>query len=154
MLALASRALCVGTLATVGIIGCAPATSSPTRESLSVVPVTPLTPTSRVIDAARITRSGSQTALDALRAFVPSFRRTEERQMDLPWLTASPASREAARVVVDGHPMPDVESLRTIPARDILAIHILNAPDAMMKYGPSFTTGVVVVQTMASFRRL
>ena len=154
MLALPSRALCVGTLAAVGIIGCAPATSSSLSESRFSSAALPLTATSRVINAERIQRSGSNTALDAIRALVPGFRGIETSPVDSPWRGLASMSRGVSRILVDGHPVADVESLRLVQAADILAIHVLSAADAMIHFGPSFSNGAIVVQTQALLRRI
>ena len=154
MLALPSRALCVGTLAAVGIIGCAPATSSSLRESRYSSAALPLTATSRVINAERIQRSGSNSALDAIRSLVPGFRGIETSAVGPSWPGVASMSRGVPRVMIDGHPIADVESLRMVHAADILAIHILSPADATIRYGPSFANGVIVVQTQALLRRL
>ena len=152
MLALASRALCVGTLATLGVIGCAPATSRSVHESRYVSSVYPLTATSRVIDSERIARSGSQNALDAIRALVPGYRTIETRPLGIGSSGATTTSRGALRVVVDGHPIADVESLRMIRAGDLLAIHVLSAPDATIRFGSDYGGGAIVLQTRSSLR--
>ena len=154
MLALASRALCVGTFATVGIIACAPATSSSLQESRYSSAALPLTATSRVINAERIQRSGSTSALDALRALVPGFRGIETAPVGSSWPGLASMPRGVLRVLVDGHPIADVESLRMVPAGEILAIHVLSAPDATIRFGPSFSGGAILVQTQALLRRL
>ena len=154
MLALASRALCVSTLATVGIIACAPATSSSAHESRYLSPVSPLTATSRVIDSERIERSGSNSALNAIRALVPGYRTIDTRPLGSGWVGTSSASRGALRVLVDGHPITDVESLRMIRARDLLAIHVLSAPDATIRFGSEYGGGAIVLQTRNSLRPL
>jgi hypothetical protein len=154
MLARIHRALCVSTLAVIGVVACAPATSSSVGEPLYPATVPPLTPTSRVIDARRIQRSGSQSALDAIRALVPGYRGIEARQLGERWVTALIPSQGSLRVIVDGHPIADLESLRMIPARDLLAIHVLSAPDASIRFGPSFNGGAIVLQTRAGLRPL
>lgn len=63
-------------------------------------------------------------------------------------------SRGVPRIMIDGHPVADVESLRMVRAADILAIHVLSAADATIHFGPSFSNGVIVVQTHALLRRL
>lgn len=158
MLARIHRVLCAGALLTVGVIACAPATSTSTassrRPSRNVGPIPPLTPTSRVIDANRIQRSGSRSALDAIRAFVPGYRSLESRAVGTEWSSVAPAPGGSLRVLVDGHPVGDLESLRMVPARDIIAIHVLSAPDAMIRFGPRFNGGAIVVQTLGSLRPL
>lgn len=154
MLALASRVLCVGALATVGVIACAPATSDSLRQAPHPASPLPITATSRVIDAQRIQRSGSITALDAIRALVPGYRSLETQPFGMGGLGTSAMPRGALRVLVDGHPAGDVESLRMIPADEVLAIHVLSGPDATMRFGSSYTGGVIIVQTMATLRRL
>ena len=152
MLALASRALCVGTLATVGVIACAPATSSSVHESRYANSVYPLTATSRVIDSDRIERSGSTTALDAIRALVPGYRGIDTRPLGSGWVGAGSGSRAGLRVLIDGHPIADVESLRMIRARDLLAIHVLSAPDATIRFGSDYGGGAIVLQTRNALR--
>ncbi len=154
MLARIHRALCVSALATIGAAACAPATSSSVGEPLYPSAVPPLTPTSRVIDARRIQRSGSQSALDAIRALVPGYRGIQARQLGEGWISGSAQSHRSLRVIIDGHPVADLESLRMIPARDLLAIHVLSAPDASIRFGPSFNGGAIVLQTRASLRPL
>jgi hypothetical protein len=146
MLALASRVLCAGALLGLGVIACAPATSGARQESRYVGAVAPLTPTARVIDANRIQRSGSNSALDAIRALVPGYR-SIDTSPGTASLGSTILSRGRLRVLVDGHPIADVESLRMIPARDVIAIHVLSAPDATVRFGPSFSGGAIVIQT-------
>jgi hypothetical protein len=159
MLARTHRVLCAGALITVGALACAPATTS-TSNSTSLRPARhvgstlPLTPTSRVIDADRIQRSGSHSALDAIRALVPGYRSLDSQPAGSDWIGLPGAARGSLRVLVDGHPIGDLESLRMVPARDIIAIHVLSAPDAMIRFGPGFHGGVIVVQTLASLRPL
>jgi len=154
MLARTHRVLCAGALITVGVLACTPATSTSLRAARHPSPAAPLTPTSRIIDADRIQRSGSHSALDAIRALVPGYRSLETRPVGMDWSGLGGASRGSLRVLVDGHPVGDLESLRMVPARDIIAIHVLSAPDAMIRFGPSFNGGVIVVQTLGSLRPL
>lgn len=158
MLARIHRVLCAGALITVGVMACAPATSTSTstapRPARNIGPALPLTPTSRVIDAERIHRSGSHSALDAIRALVPGYRSIETRPLGMDWIGVTAASRGSPRVLVDGHAIGDLETLRMVPARDIIAIHVLSAPDATIRFGPSFNGGAIVVQTVGSLRPL
>jgi hypothetical protein len=151
MLARIHRVLCAAALATASATACAPASSSSFREPL-YASATPLTPTSRVIDATRIARSGSHSALDAVRAFVPNHRLMEVGPVPAPWDAVSSTPRGMLRVLVDGHPIADLESLRMIPAREIIAIHVLSAPDATVRFGSSYHGGAIVIQTRGSFR--
>jgi outer membrane receptor for Fe3+-dicitrate len=154
MLARFPRVLGLATLATLGVIACAPATSGAISETRHAAPAFPLTATSRLIDAERIQRSGSQSALDAIRALVPGYRSIDTSPVGTSWGGGVGTSRGQLRVILDGHPISDAESLRMIPARDVLAIHVLNASDAIIRFGPSFTGGVIVIQTLATLRRL
>lgn len=154
MLALASRAVCVGTLSVVSILACAPATSSSVHESRYVRAVSPLTATSRVIDGERIERSGSNTALDAIRALVPGYRAIDTRPLGAGWFGTATGARPALRVLVDGHPIGDIETLRMIRARDLVAIHVLSAADATIRYGADYGGGAIVLQTRSWLRPL
>ncbi|HJU68487.1 MAG TPA: Plug domain-containing protein [Gemmatimonadaceae bacterium] len=154
MLARIHRALGVGMLATLGVVACAPATSSSISEGRQAAPALPLTASSRVIDAERIQRSGSQSALDAIRALVPGYRSIDTSPIGTGWTGVTGMSRGQLRVIVDGHPISDAESLRMIRATDVLAIHVLSASDATIRFGAGFTGGVIVIQTLATLRRL
>lgn len=154
MLARIHRVLGVGMLATLGLIACAPATSNSMSEGRHAAPAFPLTATSRLIDAERIQRSGSQTALDAIQALVPGYRSIDTSPIGGGWVGAMGMPRGQLRVILDGHPVLDAVSLRMIPATDVLAIHVLSAPDAIIHFGPSFSGGAIVIQTLATLRRL
>ena len=154
MLARTHRVLCAGALVAAGLMACAPAMAGSRREAHRTSSVPPLSPTSRVIDESRIQRSGSRTAFDAIRALVPGYRSLEATSFGAPVIGTSFTSRGPLRVIVDGHPVSDVESLRILPASELLAIHILNAADATMRFGPSFSGGALVLQTRTGLRQL
>jgi hypothetical protein len=149
------RSCGVATLATLAMAACAPtAVPRSNDDYAALLRVPSLTPTSRVIDAARIARSGSQTALDAVRAFVPHRRLRDTGPVTALGARAESMARGTLRVIVDRHPITDVEELRMIPAREVIAIHVLSAPDAMTLFGPSYDGGAIVIQTRASLRPL
>lgn len=140
-------------LATIGALACAPASSPSYREASHTAPIPSMTAGSRVINAERIARSGSVTALDAVRAFVPRHRLSEIASATPSIGVGSSAlSRGTMRVILDGHPVLDLESLRAIPASQVLAIHVLSASDAAIRFGPSYDGGAIVLQTWMSFR--
>lgn len=154
MLARIHRVLCAGALAAAALMACAPAMAGARRGAHRAMSIPPLTPTSRVIDATRIQRSGSQSAFDAISALVPGYRSMETGAFGAVTVGTAITSRGSLRVIVDGHPLFDLESLRTIPARDLLAIHILNASDATIRFGPGFNGGALVLQTRSFLRPL
>jgi hypothetical protein len=133
---------------------CASAGSGSGRARPTTASIAPLSPTSRVIDGERIARSGVQTALDAIRTLIPSSRIGAVAPATMPWLNLRATGRGTLRVLVDGHSIGDVESLRMIPAHEVLAIHVLSAADATIRFGPQFDGGAIVVQTRAALRRL
>ena len=145
----------VAALATLAMAACA-STAVPRSNDDYVARsrVPSLTPTSRVFDAERIARSGSQTALDAVRAFVPNHRLTDMGPVTALGERTRSMSRGTVRIIVDRHPITDVEELRMIPAREIIAIHMLSATDATTHFGPSYHGGAIVIQTRASLRQL
>jgi hypothetical protein len=154
MLALASRVLCTGALATVAVSACAPATSGGAGHSNSALGVIPISASSRVIDAERIQRTGSMTAFDAIWVLVPGFRAIDTRPLGSSWRGLDEPGRGNPRVILDGHPVLEVETLRMLRADQVLAIHVLSAPDATIRFGPGFTGGAILIQTTASLRRL
>jgi hypothetical protein len=141
-------------LAAVVAMACASAGSGSGRAPSSTARIAPLSPTSRVIDGERIARSGVQTALDAVRTLIPSARMSPVPPATMPWLNSRVTGRGTPRVLVDGHLIGDVESLRMIPAHEVLAIHVLSAADATIRFGPQYDGGAIVVQTRAALRRL
>lgn len=139
-------------LATISALACAPASSSSYRDAGHTSPVQSMTTTSRVIDAGRIARSGSNTALDAVRAFVPRHRLDAIAEGTA---VRSPSTAPPRRtgIVLDGHPVAELDALRAIPAPQVVAIHILSASDAISRFGPDYSGGAIVVQTWAWMRR-
>lgn len=141
-------------LVAVILTACASAGSGSGRTPSPTARIAPLSPTSRVIDGDRIARSGVQTALDAVRTLVPSARMSPVAPATMPWLNSRALDRGTPRVLVDGHFIGDVEALRMIPAHEVLAIHVLSAADATIRFGPQYDGGAIVVQTRAALRRL
>lgn len=154
MLARPTRVLFAASLLVLGTTACASAGSTSRRAPSNTSPIMPLTPTSRVIDGERISRSGAQSALDAIRTLIPNHRLSPSASATMPWLNTRAMSRETPRVLVDGHMVGDVESLRMIPAHEVVAIHVLSPSDAMIRFGPLYDGGAIVIQTRASLRRL
>jgi hypothetical protein len=153
MLARVHRTSCTALAAALGALACA-TNSAVNGEIRPAASYTSPTSTSRVIDAERIARSGSQTAFDALRAFVPSSRLTASGPFSAVESRGAVSAHRPLPVVLDDHPVLDVESLRLIPARDVLAIRVMSPPEAAMRLGPRYNQGAVLIQTQASLRRL
>jgi hypothetical protein len=152
MLARSFRSRGVGALAALALAACASAAGPVSNEYVAVSRVQPLTPTSRVIDAERIRRSGAQTAWDAIRLLVPSYRFQSARGSSLRMLGASSARdfEPSIQLAIDGHQIRDLDALHAIPAQDIVAIHLLNAPEAAIYFGPGSGGGAIVIQTRTS----
>lgn len=150
MPARSTRVLVVPPLLVMAALACTStgATSSVTPPRSTIMP---LTPTSRLIGAERIARSGVATALDAIRVLVPNGRfAVSSSPMARPGMSSM--SRAVRQVLVDGHAIGDLESLRLIPAREVLAIHLLSGADASIRFGPHFDGGAIVIETIASLR--
>lgn len=140
----------VAPFAAAGVFGCASSGSGGTTEYLIPATVPALSPTSRVYDGMRLTRMGAQTAWDALRLLAPHYRLYDRDGGTVG--VGSGIARGAPRIVLDGHVLPDADLLRSIPAREIIAVQIMSSIEASTLFGP--TRGpVIVVQTLASFRR-
>jgi hypothetical protein len=139
-------------LATLAVAACASTGTSPSQERVLLSRVPSLTPTSRVIDAKRIRRSGAVTAWDAIRLLVPRYRLQPSRSSSLR-MYGMPDARHfdsSIHLVVDGHLISDLDALQVIPAREILAIHLLNASEAAIYLGPGTGGGAIVVQTLGA----
>ena len=139
----------VAVLATFAMAACASTAVPRSRDYVALSRVTSLTPTSRVLDAERIRRSGAQTAWDAVRLLVPAYRFQSARGSSLPLLSPLDArpSESSMRLLVDGHQLIDPDLLRAIPAGEIVAIHVLSATEAATYFGPATVSGAIVVQT-------
>jgi hypothetical protein len=154
MLARSLRSRALTPLTTLAIAACASTASLPSHEPVTLARVPSLTPTSRVLDAERIRRSGAQTAWEAIRLLVPSYRFQSARSSSLRTFSA-PNTRDFAssiRLMIDGHQISDLDVLHSIPTREIIAIHVLSATEAATYFGPGSSGGAIVVQTRIGLR--
>jgi hypothetical protein len=154
MLARSFRSRGVAALATLAMAACASTASPLSQESVALSRVSSLTPTSRVFDAERIRRSGARTAWDAVRLLVPRHRLeaahgASPRRFSAPGMELLETS---IRLLVDGHPIMEVDALRAIPAEEIVAIHVLDASEAAMYFGARGGGGAIALQTRFSLR--
>jgi hypothetical protein len=134
------------------LTSCASTAAAP-RGEIAPLRASPFTPASRMYDAERIRRSGAVTAWDAVRLLVPRYQLDAIRGGSLLYGSSSRTGRvPAMRLVLDGHPMLDLDALRAIPAQDIVAIHVLSASEAAQYSFGDGGQGAIVVQTNASFR--
>jgi hypothetical protein len=150
------RSCGVAALVTLAMAACASTAvprSNDDYAALSRVPS--LTPTSRVFDAERIRRSGAQTAWDAVRLLVPRHRLQSSRGPSLRTFDARDVRyfESSIRLIIDGHQVRDTDALRAIPAREIVAIHVLSETEAVTYFGPGSGGGAIVVHTKTSFRQ-
>ncbi len=154
MLARSFRSAGLITLVVFAMSACASTTPTPSRELPASARIPSLSPMSRVLDAERIHRSSAQTAWDAIRLLVPSYRFQSARGALLQNFGGSDLGsiHSPIRLVIDGHLTGDLDALRAIPARDVIAIHVLNATDAGMYVGPG-SAGAIVVQTRNALRQ-
>jgi hypothetical protein len=154
MLARSFRSCATAALATLTLAACASTTPGTSNEYAIVSRVAPLTPTSRVLDADRIYRSGATTAWDAIRLLVPSYRVQSPRTTSLRMSGTPDADhfQGATRLVIDGHQIRDLEALQAIPVEEIIAIHLLSATEAGTYFGPGSGGGAIVVHTRTMLR--
>jgi hypothetical protein len=154
MLARSFHSRGVAALATLAMAACASTASPRSQEYVAQSRLPYLTPTSRVLDAERIQRSGAHTAWDAIRLLVPGYRLQSARVSSLRMFGAPDVRRieSSIRLVIDGHQIRDLDALQTIPAQEVVAIHLLNATEAATYFGPGSSGGAIVVQTRTSLR--
>jgi hypothetical protein len=150
MLARTFRVCAVAALVTLATAACASTGSAPSETYLASSRMRSLTPTSRVYDAERIRRSGATTAWDAVRLLVPRYRL--EAQQSLSSMLRGPRSTadEPVRLILDGHPIMDMEPLRVIPAQDVVSIHVLSATEAAVYLAGEGGRPAIVVETRYS----
>lgn len=155
MLASSFRSRGSAALATLAMAACASTAMPLSQESVALPRVPSLTPSSRVIDAERIRRSGAQTAWDAVRLLVPSHRFQSNRGSALSMLRLSDPRyfESSVRLIIDGHRMPEPDMLRAIAAHEILAIHVLSPTEAATYFGPASSGGAIVIETRTALRR-
>jgi hypothetical protein len=153
MLARSFRSCAFGSFATLALAACTSTTPGMSNEYAIVSRVPPLTPTSRMLDAERIHRSGATTAWDAIRLLVPSYRIQPIRTTSLRMFGPTEGSvRETTRLMIDGHQIQDLDALQAIPAQEVVAIHLLSATEAATYFGPGTGGGAIVVQTRTMLR--
>jgi hypothetical protein len=151
MLARTFRSRAAAALATLVMAACA-STASPRAEAdLASSRLTSLTPTSRSFDAERIRRSGATTAWDAVRLLVPRYR-LEAARNSLSMLSTPRRNgyELPIRLILDGHPIMDLEPLRAVPAQDLISIHVLSATEAATYFAGEGGRPAIVVQTRYS----
>ena len=140
-------------LAALALAACASTTPSMSNQYAMVSRVAPLTPTSRVLDADRIHRSGATTAWDAVRLLVPGYRVQPDRISSPRMFGATEGSfAGTTRLMIDGHQIWDLDALQAIPAEEVIAIHLLSATEAATYFGPGTGGGAIVVQTRTMLR--
>jgi hypothetical protein len=139
-------------VAAISLVACASSGSYTDGEYVAAAPATipALSPTSRIFDGARLVRMGAHTAWDAVRFLAPHYRLRDHSRAGAQFDRLT--GQFTPRVVVDGHQLADHELLRSIPAHEIVAVQILSAIEAGTLFGPA-DEPVIVVQTLASFRR-
>ena len=152
MLARSFRSRGAAALGTLAMAACASTASTPSRDYAAPSRFSALTPTSRVVDAERIRRSGAITAWDAVRMLVPRRYLDAARGASLRSLGVPGTDGLASiRLIVDGHRM-DMEALRSIPATQIVTIHVLTASEAAIYFGSGSGARAIVIQTFTSLR--
>ena len=153
MLARSFRSQAPAALATLVLAACASTTPRMSNEYVIVSRVPPLTPTSRVLDADRIQRSGATTAWDAIRLLVPSYHLQPGRTTSLRMFGPTEGSvAGTTRLMIDGHQIWDLDALQAIPVEEVIAIHLLSATEAATYFGPGTGGGAIVVQTRTMLR--
>lgn len=152
MFARSFRSYASAALAALAVAACASTTPSMSNEYAMASRVTPLTPTSRVLDADRIHRSGATTAWDAIRLLVPGYRVQPGRITSLRFSPSDGPFDGTTRLMIDGHQIRDLEALQAIPAEEVIAIHLLSATEAATYFGPGTGGGAIVVQTRTTLR--
>ncbi len=96
-----------------------------------------------VILPAEIQAASSETAYDAVRRLRPRFF-TNNRS------TSSGRPPIHPSVVLERGLIEPIDVLRLVPADVVAEIHFVEADEALVKYGPAYTAGVIVVRLRAS----
>ncbi|HJR62062.1 MAG TPA: hypothetical protein VJ803_00055 [Gemmatimonadaceae bacterium] len=91
-----------------------------------------------IVQSGELTTASARSLYDALRRLRPEFL----------WpRNATPMYPDGfyAGVIVDGTPMGDVLSLQTFPAAHVREVRYVTARDAMLRYGPGYEGGALLV---------
>jgi hypothetical protein len=152
MLARSFRSHGAAALVTLAMAACASTAGPGSEDYVTVSRVRSLTATSRVYDAERIRRTGAQTAWDAVRLLIPSYRLQPARGSSLQMLGVRDARQfeSPIQLIIDGHQIRDLDALHAIPAGELIAIHLLSATEAGIYFGPATGVGAIVIQTKTS----
>ena len=140
-LALATLALATLALATLALAACHPQPKPGGR-----VPG----PSTRVIEADQIRRSGAHSAWEALYLNIPniSFRKSGGRGTQLSRHgRSSIVLGDAPLVVLDNVPLTGLSVLRDIPAAELFRIEVMSGIDATTYYGTNAGDGVILLTT-------
>jgi hypothetical protein len=91
-----------------------------------------------IVHSRELATTPARSLYDALRRVRPEFLWRRH---------PTPMSPEGfyAGVIVDGTPMGDVLSLQTLPATHVREVRYVTARDAMLRYGPGYEGGAVLV---------
>lgn len=145
------RPCALAVAASLALAACGTTASLGSRQHVSSARVSPLTPTSRVYTAEQIRRTGALTAWDAVRSLVPAHRLSGYR--DGPLRAFGPRhAGSSIQLILDGHPMLDMEPLQSIPATEVLSLRILSASEAALYAAGGWESGAILVQTRGSLR--
>lgn len=82
------------------------------------------------------------SAYEAVRRYRPNWLRTRSSAT-----FGSGGAEQAARVVVDGVPMGEVEDLRALNVSEIEQLEYVGAGDATTRFGTGYVGGAILVQT-------
>jgi hypothetical protein len=91
-----------------------------------------------IVQSGELTTIATSSLYDALRRLRPEFLWRRNPSL------ANPAGHYAG-VIVDGTPMGDVLTLQTFPATHVREVRYVTAREAMLRYGPGYEGGAVLI---------
>jgi hypothetical protein len=97
----------------------------------------PEVPDSRTLTGTEILRSELPTAFDALMQLRPEFLRAR---------TLQPGGQPQSPALFIDRVLFPIETLRSIPAASVAEIRLFDRLEAITRFGPQFSAGVVLVQ--------
>ena len=112
-------------------VACAPATHTDSSPA----------PSRDVLFAREIVRSQVSSVYQAIAQLRPEFFRIIARA------GPGPLDRTGVRVYLDNMELGSVETLHSMSVDRVTVIRFLNASEAMLRWGPSTTNGVILIST-------
>ena len=132
--------LAIGSLAACASGGSKPA-AAPSTTAAANTSTTPRRGSANLITQAEIEATHLETIYDVIERLRPNWYRTRGGRSEV----SAGASSSAIRVYLNGSPLGDISSLRSVQAASVKQAELLNAADATTRFGTNHDSGAILV---------